>query len=67
MLYYRVKKENDNRYYNKKFDFVVGNELYTVKELNKKNIPVIWCDLVNINKNNTYFCFGARFEEIAEV
>lgn len=35
MIYYRVKPEFDNVIVSKKFDILVANELYTVKELRK--------------------------------
>lgn len=35
MVYYRVKPEFDNVVISKKFDFLVGNELYTGKEIQK--------------------------------
>lgn len=36
MVYYRVKPEFDNVVVSKKFDILVANELYTVKELRKR-------------------------------
>lgn len=78
MKYYRVKKECDNHRLLKKdrngylhFDgFLIGDELYTEKEY-KKLLSSVEClsennnifEMVYINKNNTYFCFGARFEK----
>lgn len=59
MKYYRVKKEYDN--YWTPVCFLVGNELYTEKEMKKfKILPkcVIECD---VKKNQTYWLFGARF------
>lgn len=66
MIYYKVKKENDNKnvYYNHKWQLcLIGNELFTEKELNWHNIPEKYCDKINVNKNNTYWSFGARFEK----
>ena len=71
MLYYRVKPEYDNK---KRYrwnnhgqrvvdgSILVGNELYTPGEFRKiANCPA-WFDKIQINKNKTYFFFGARFE-----
>lgn len=73
MKYYKVKKEYDNlQRYNGKtvnFDGVwVANELYTKKELKKLAngglyINLKYFDVVEINKNKTYWFFGARFAE----
>ena len=35
MIYYKVKPEFDNVVVSKNFDFLVGNELYTTKEIRK--------------------------------
>lgn len=75
MTYYRVKKQYDNvmkkRWTGKGFVFdgyYIQNELYTQRELEKlglsnaaqlENGPF---EKVNVNKNRTYWCFGARFE-----
>lgn len=69
MLYYRVKPEYDNkqRYtWNNHRQGVpngilIGNELYTPGEYKKiANCPA-WFTPVQIPKNKTYWCFGARF------
>lgn len=72
MKYYRITKETDKL--QKKgnhlliVDAWIQNELYTEKELKKlaeRNIliPMKIMEAVTISKNNTYFCFGARFEK----
>lgn len=60
MKYYRIKKEHDNR---RRLDgsILIGNELYTEKELNKYKIPEAYCNIVEISKKKVYFFFGARF------
>ena len=71
MLYYRVKPEYDNK---KRYrwnnhgqgvadgSILVASELYTPGEFRKiANCPA-WFDKIQINKNKTYFFFGARFE-----
>lgn len=71
MEYYKVKPEFDNKtlWHNGKYKgFLIANELFTERELVKKNI--LFCygvdsymfDLVNIPKNKTGFFFGARFD-----
>ena len=65
MTYYRVREQYDNFPKNPKVrdgNILVGGELYTEKELNK--LPYIYegaFERVEINKNDTYFFFGARF------
>lgn len=70
MLYYRVKPQYDNktRYTWNNHGQGVSNgiliayELYTPGEFIKiANCPA-WFEKIQINKNNTYFFFGARFE-----
>ena len=78
MKYYKVKPMFDNvakikataagKVYHTG-DIYIQNELYTEKEVEKmKNnflLPASiekMFDVVTINKNNTFFCFGARFE-----
>ena len=63
MLYYKVKKEADNK--RRKDDTIyIANELYTKKEAEKLQLNTNYMELVNVNKNSTYFFFGARFEEV---
>lgn len=78
MKYYKVKPMFDNvakikataagKVYHTG-DIYIGNELYTEKEVDKmKNSFLLpasidkMFDVVTINKNHTFFCFGARFE-----
>lgn len=75
MKYYKVKKEYDNwsiYKYNKNnklvySGFLVGNELKTPAEYKKlietiKNFNVSKAfDIVEVNKNKTFWFFGARF------
>lgn len=64
MKYYKVKQESDNVTHNK--GFLVANELYTEKELDKLNLSGKFIELnfdkVEISKFKTYWLFGARFE-----
>ncbi len=74
MLYIKVKPEYDNIYYSDKGDFLIGNELYTIKEFekikkkftplfkNRKDINNMF-EYVTISKNKTYWCFAARFAD----
>ena len=70
--YYKVKSEYDNfslyDVNSRKYKgFLIGNELYTQKELVKRNIlnmrgvrPEMF-ELVKLSPRKTYFMFGARF------
>lgn len=69
MLYYKVKPEFDNVVIDKKFNILIGNELYTPKEFekiksnyhkNKDNLNKM-VDAINVSKRKIYWCFGARF------
>ena len=70
MTYYRVKPEFDNFIYDKNFNFFIGKELYTAKELiiirkayNRKPIFDSIFEAVEISKNKIHWFFGARFED----
>ena len=74
VLYMKVKKEADNFIIDKKNNFLVGNELYTIKEFEKIRYNFLKMggstiqlkgkfELVEIPKNKTHFFFGARFED----
>ena len=70
--YYKVKSEYDNyKLYDlttrKYKGFLIGNELYTERELVKRNIlnmrgvcPEMF-ELVKLSPRKIYFMFGARF------
>lgn len=70
MLYYKVKPEYDNyarlketrKGYLVNDGILVANELFTPTERNKMANSDNCFILVNVNKNRTYFFFGARFE-----
>jgi hypothetical protein len=73
MKYYRVKPEFDNKpqtkrknHYRLHVGIWIANELYTACELNHMEkrgiiIPDEIFEHVEINRNNTYWFFGARF------
>ena len=61
MLYYKVKKEADQKR-RKGGSIYISEELYTKKEAEKLQLNTNFMNLVNVNKNSTYFFFGARFE-----
>ena len=63
MKYYQVKKEADQKR-RKDGSIYISNELYTEKEAEKLNLNTDFMQLVNVNKNSTYFFFGARFESM---
>ena len=62
MKYYQVKKEADQKR-RKDGSIYIADELYTGKEAEKLNLNTDFMQPVNINKNSTYFFFGARFQE----
>ena len=70
--YFKVKPEYDNfRLFDintgKDKGFLIGNELYTERELVKRNILNMrgvrseMFELVKLSPRETYFMFGARF------
>lgn len=61
MKYYKVKEEFDQTQ-RKDGSILIQNELYTKREKELYNISDKMLNVVNINKNNTFFSFGARFE-----
>ena len=66
MKYYKVKKEADQKR-RKDGSIYIANELYTKKEAEKLNLNTDFMQLINVNKNSTYFFFGARFQEEVNV
>ena len=61
MRYYKVKSEADQKR-RKDGSIYIAEELYTEKEAERLQLNTNFMNLVNVNKNNTYFCFGARFQ-----
>ena len=61
MLYYRVKKEYDQRP-KRNGDIYIKNELYTTSEVKKNNLIIEYMEAVEVSKKNIYWFFGARFE-----
>lgn len=66
MIYYRVRKEYDQFPQNPRIrdgNILIAEELYTEKEFNK--LPYVYAgafEKVDIPSNQTYWCFGARFQ-----
>ena len=66
MEYYKVNKEYDGvKIVSKRNLYLISNELFTKKEIDKLKICAIdkVFTKIEISKNKTYFCFGARFEK----
>ena len=70
MKYYKVKPEYDNKTRYKlncgqlvSDGILIANELYTEKEYQRLANYNGWFEEIDINKNNTYFFFGARFQK----
>lgn len=59
MKYYKIKLGHDNK---RRSDgsILIGNELYTEKEMIKYKIPFSWADIVNVTAAEKHFFFGAR-------
>ena len=75
MIYYRVKPEKDNVPKRKKGSFAqdgiyIGNELYTETEWRKHCATHIHTEgitePVNVSPKETYWFFGARFQDKEE-
>ena len=64
-----IKILGDCRFIDKKtreYKYLIKNELLTIKEFNKLNSLTNLTDYVEvlqIPKNQTFWCFGARFEK----
>lgn len=64
MTYYKVKSQYDQqRKFPNDWDFLIANELYTEKERRKlTEISDEAFEQIDIPKNQTFWCFGARFQ-----
>ena len=60
MVYYKVKDNFADRMFGE--ITLVQNELYTKKEIESNNLPMIAFYKVNVPKERTYCLFGARFD-----
>lgn len=70
MIYYRVKRNYDDydlvdRKLLKKcrLKVLVKDELYTLKEIEKNDIPLETLEKIEIKRTRTFYFFGARFED----
>lgn len=61
MKYLRISKENGG--YKVKNTYLVGEELYTMKQVEGLGIKESLGSIIEVNKNNTYYMFGCRFEK----
>ena len=60
MKYYQVLPKYDNYRLPKMFIYI-KDELFTEKEVEKYGVNKKYCKEVEIQKNQTYWAFGARF------
>lgn len=60
MKYLKVKPQYDNVLVDSKH-FLIGNELYTEREVARMHIPERCVIPVQVSKRETYWFFGARF------
>lgn len=66
MVYYKVNKEYDGiKILSRRNLYLISNELFTKKEIDKLKIFAIdkVFTKIEISKNKTYFSFGSRFEK----
>lgn len=63
MIYYQVLPQYDNKA-RKDGSILVGNELYTKKEMQRFSIPAKYVQKKEVKKSKVYFSFGARFESL---
>ena len=69
MLYYKVKSEYDNKPILKRVGknhfeyagYLVANELYTLREVYKKDLLLYMLEPIEIPRGRVYFSFGCRF------
>lgn len=64
MLYGKIKKSANqhNLYKNGKYQFtLIVNELFTLNEIKRYSIPEKCYEIVNYPKNQSYYCFGCRY------
>lgn len=62
MEFYKVKKEYDNRPLKGMVLYVCG-ELFTKKECKEYGVNMDFVEKVDVPKDQTFFFFGARFQE----
>ena len=65
MKYYKVKPQYDGKYKNPRVhddNIYIANELYTEREVQKQNLNRTFLEEKEIYPKNTYWFFGARFE-----
>ena len=63
MLYYKVKKEADQKR-RKDGSIYIADELYTEKEAARQHLNPAFMEPVAIPKNKIFWSFGARFESM---
>lgn len=66
MVYYRAKKEFDNRrfFVNHEWHSIIGDELLTKEEFESSPFVAVKSafEIVELNPENIHFFFGKRFE-----
>lgn len=61
MVYLRVKEQYDQKRKGRD-DIYIGGELYTPREVERKQLNVHYLEPVVLSKRNVYRFFGARFQ-----
>lgn len=64
MTYFKVKATADQKA-RKDGSIYIENELLTASEMKYYGTPVSYVTPVEVNRNTTYYFFGARFSEEA--
>ena len=62
MTYYRVKPRFDNYMLDHNGNFLIANEIFTEKEIEKKNLIMGMLEKIEVPRNRIVWSFGARFE-----
>lgn len=60
MRFGKIKPKYDGKKLGKNI-YAVADELFTEREMVKYNVPIHYVDLVEINRNDTFWFFGCRF------
>ena len=64
MIYYKVKKEYDQKSKNERImdgSIYIADEIYTAGEVKRQGLNLKYMDKVEIKKTDTFWAFGARF------
>ena len=63
MKYYKVNPQYDGKSKRSHGDVYIANELYTEREVQRRNLNRTFLEEKEIYPKNVYWFFGARFEK----